>query len=189
MATASNRLEDYEEAIENLLGEIREYQSAGATLRDIGTTLDRIHEGYMVVGRTMNEVARDASETLTSIRKLKLEDIEARMAASYSAHQASLEQLSAEVANAVREQQRLGLEMLQHTTASQKQFDAFVGESQRSANALNTRVNSIEHSLAQLSSMSDARHEHLTKHVARLQILLVVVILLILAAGAFVYFQ
>lgn len=152
MATQSNRLEDYEEAVEGLLKEIREYQAINQSLRGMAASLTNIQELNAAAGKTLWSIGADASQVVKSVKSLQLDKMESRANHRYTTHQTALDALNENIRSAVREQQRSGLEMLQHTSASQKEFAAFVKQVEQSSADARDRGASLEEQLKSLSS-------------------------------------
>jgi chromosome segregation ATPase len=182
-------LDDYEKAMEDLLEEMRQLQSATDNLNNVNERLARIQSAYATAGKALLSVAERASATLKSIDSLELANVPATLNRHYEQHQKSLDSLDQAVGDAVREQQRLGLEMLQHTSASQKQFDEFASQYQKSAAELRDQIDSLLKGSEALSSRIDVNNGQLEKRMATVQNLIVVVILFVLVVGAIAYFQ
>lgn len=189
MTMQANRLEDYEEAIESLLGEIREYQAVNSTLRGMAANLGQIQEVNAAAGKSMWSVAADASQTLSTIRGFHLDEMEARISGTYAEHQQALERLSAMVQSSVQEQQRMGLEVLQHTTRSQQDFAGFVKHLERMESEATSRELRIQ---AQVTALSESIHlvtGNLDRHVTRLERIVLaafaLVLLVIVAVSLF----
>ncbi len=183
MVTRTNPLEDYEEAIENLLGEIREYQAVNTTLQGMAAKLSEIQEVNAAAGKSLWSIGAEASQVLKSVKELHLDQMETRADQRYTSHQSALESLNDEIRSAVREQQRLGLEMLQHTIASQKEFAAFVKQTEQLSTDARDRELSIQEQMKALSSTTASDMHKLDRQIIALRRIMLAAIVLIVVAG------
>lgn len=142
MVVQNNRLEDYEAQIQTLLDEIRKYKATGQTLRDMALSLEKIQKINLEAGRSLNLASANVAQTLSAINSLNLDEMSVRTATQYANHQESLDLLATEIRDAVREHQRLGLEVMQASSASQKQFDAFLSQFTATTAGLETKLGS-----------------------------------------------
>lgn len=179
-------LDDYEDAMEKLLTELREYESATMTLRQAAQSLDRIHKLNSNAGKSLNALVADAAQILSSIQSLDLDQLVAESTERYSAHQSSLEQLDRAVQDAVREQHSLGLEMLQHTTASQKELASYSSQVQDTFVATGQREEAIHSRLQTFATKTESTFNEFETQITMLRTLMFVTISLIVTVGVLI---
>lgn len=179
-----NLLVDYEKAMSDLLEEMRQLHSANFSLGEVVERLARIQSAYATAGKALLSVAERTSATIKSIDSLKLADIPTTLTKQYEQHQDSLKSLNQAVEYAVREQQRLGLEMLQVSNASKQQFDAFSNRATQCADEVKDRETRILERLDILTVSSGRTSSDLSAKVKQLELILIGgVVLILLVSG------
>lgn len=155
MTVPTTDLDEYHVAIQKLQTEIEKYGDAASTLQYVSSSLLRTQQANAAAAKSLVSFAQgsesslkalssEVSDTLVAIRDLKLEELHADTQSRYEAHQARLDQLGKAVEDAVREQQRLGLEMLQHTTALQQELTRYSNQVEQTTRAIAERQATTE---------------------------------------------
>jgi hypothetical protein len=201
-------LDEYHIAIQKLQAEIEKYRDAASTLEDVADSLMAVQQvsaevrtsqtAFMqdseVSLRTLNNkvegslsgLSQQVAATLNSIRSLNLEELHTETQSRYQAHQARLDQLGKEVESAVREQQRQGLEMLQHTTALQNELSRYADQVEQSSRVWNDRQGVVETQLQTIAAKVDATAAQLAvvaDHAAQVNKLVRLAIVLVVIVG------
>lgn len=177
-------LDDYETAMKSIVTEIREAQSLNVNLETLIGKLGTIHQAYVTAGKALLRTSEKTKETLKAIEGLHLDTIEERNRSHYESHQRALHALSANVQDAVHEQQRLGLEMLQISSTNQREFAAFTNlAAERDAAARDRETHLLERLDALTLSAAQATSD-LSAKVNRLELIVVAgIVLIILVSG------
>jgi chromosome segregation ATPase len=204
-------LDEYHIAIQKLQTEIEKYRDAASTLEDVSNSLMGVHQASVdataaiqesagslkalksEVEDSLNRLSNEVTVTLKSIHDLNLKGLHADTQNRYDAHQARLDELGKAVGDAVREQQRRGLEMLQHSTTLQGELARYANQVEQSStvwgerqHALESRVQSIaartDATASQLSA-TDSRIGTVAEQVAQVNKLVRLAIVLVIIAG------
>ena len=132
-------LDDYVSALRNLKSEIDQYGDVAGALQKVSAAILNSNQTLRTSQVTINEFAKNAAlqldgvqnsldKTLSQIQGLGLEAIFEQLSGRYDTHQTRLDQLAKSVEDAVREQQRLGLQLIQQTTAFQTELSGIAGQ-------------------------------------------------------------
>jgi hypothetical protein len=190
MTMQRTELDDYHVEMQRLINEIGQYGAALGSLRSAAESLEGIHQIGTAAAVSLHAVSKDVDQSLETLRSLKLDELYAATRERYEAHQASLDVLEIQIKDAVREQQRLGLEMLQHTTASQRELDRYARQVKEAATASAERQSALDAKLDTLMSHITTIGTQLQaseRQLAMLRTLLLVTIILVAVVGGIAF--
>lgn len=208
MSTPQTELDEYHIAIQKLQTEIERYRNLVSTVDDVAISLARTQqagtaatkslitfvqesEGSLkelrsTVDSSLKNLSNQVADTLSSIRNLNLDDLHAETQSRYDAHQSRLDRLGKDVQDAVREQQRQGLEMLQHTTTLQNELARYANQVEQSSRSWGERQAAVDTQLRSLASQGSTLDSRLTAaadQASLMKKLMFVIIALVIALG------
>jgi DNA anti-recombination protein RmuC len=180
----TNDLDDYLAAIQDLKHEIDQYKDVAGVLQIASTWLNKATtsnkessehlERFAASAQSqLTEIDNRISKTLIEIEKLDLDGLYVRLGRRYDTHQERLNELATSVDDAVREQQRLGLQLLQQTAVFQTDLSASTVEVRGHGEQLRQVLTSLSSGFSDLEatvSMKIAESEALGQQgIARLK--------------------
>jgi hypothetical protein len=171
-------LDDYYAAIEALQREITEYRDAASTLQELSIVTLKSHQTNENSAARLSEFVNSAqsqlaslyealNETLRDVEQLNLSGLFDQLSGRYDTHQARLDELAISVSDAVREQQRLGLQLLQQTTSFQQELTAISAQFRSLAEEAQEQQTRVEQAWKSFSTDLSALKESVLSQIER----------------------
>lgn len=156
MSTPPIELDEYHKAIQQLEQEILAYGDGRRTINEVLSTLRSVQQLNANATTKLLQLSDETGTLLQDLRRLNLVEMQTTADERYTKHQAALTEMGKELERAVREQQRLGLETLQHTTASHGEMQRYSSAVEASAKAEAERQRAIDSRLEAIGTRLDA---------------------------------
>lgn len=193
-------LDDYLETLNELNAEIASYGTERRSLADLTSVLKEVHiaNERLVSGVEANLSAN--ATVLEEVRDLRLSELQSDVRDRYDTHQQTLANMATSLQQAVHEQQRAALEMLQNATHNTQQLERYAervdsaftmqGESEARILAELTALTSEQASIVQRLSDLATDHEAIkatlatsAKQTQVIRTLVIVALILVFAVG------